>query len=808
MKKMRLLLIPLMLMTLLTSCGGGNSTPPVSEPSSDIQKEEFSNIIFSNVTVNYDGNSHILGEVTGAPNGTTITYSGREGQTEVGVYKATAKLEKENYKTKVLEAELKILPIDFEGLSYDNVTVIYDGKDHIADVQLVGFPPEGTTMKETVKNEEGDVVTSAVEVGNYEYTIEVSNHNYNKLTLNATLSIIAERTDMPVFSASDGTIYFANGLDHRFLYSLNSSQELSFIDYSTPKEFNSYSPSTALFISKSPILNSVKEFKGGMVNVLYTDSNIDDFVKYSETVYYYASNALTAKKSGIYKVDTTDTEQEPIVTKIFEGKSDHLSIYQNDLYFTNKNDNDFLYKMDLSTHELSLVLEKKVHEYVIDQDKLFCTVNETLNDYIAYIDLKSDSTTPTKLTNFAGEFLKIRNGYLYFNYSDWFSYVDASKLGVWRMNMETKQLTQVFESSGVNGFDLDAAGNIYYIDRDDLHLYQYHIISKKSIDLLNGFVAPEVVPINTGGKTLAYGSKIYYLNMYAGKTLYVYDEQTKRNTQLTMNKVEDFIIHDGFLYFNLVTMFTNNDLYYVDLKMGKEAIKISTSDVRNMVIDGIYLYATHYNWAGVSGGMSRMKLDGSEYVKFSEINGAKNLTIKDGKLYFINCGTGQDNGYIEYYLLEDIKSDSLELVSSRLSEKIKNVKQFIFDGEHIFYIYNGLIENSIRRTSFATLEEGIAIASSKTNPNEMILKGEEIYYYSYASSAISSAGFYKVNKNASADKTQQLILGYESLYYGSSLAISDEGYLYFLNYIPKLILGNGHTYQLCLETSKVLQIDS
>ncbi len=807
MKKIKLLLIPLMLMTVLTSCGGGTNTPPVSENPPSVKQEEFSNVIFEDVTVDYDGNPHILGEVRGAPSGTKITYSGREEKIDVGVYKATAKLEKENYQTKELEAELKILPIDFSELSYDDVMVIYDGKDHIGDVQLTGFPPEGTTVKQTVKNQEGSIVTSAVEVGSYHYSIEISNKNYNKLTLNATLSIVAKRTDMPVFSSSDGNIYFANGLDHGFLYSFNPTEELSLIDYSTPKEFNSYSSSTALFISKSPILNSVKEFKDGMVNVLYTDSSIDDFVKYNETVYYYASNSFTEKKSGIYKVDATDTEQEPIVTKIFEGKSDNLSIYQDELYFTNKNDNDYLYKINLSTFSLSLVMEKKAHEYIIDHDKLYCAVNETLNDYIAYIDLKSDSTTPTKLTNIAGEFLKIRNGNLYFYYSDWFSYVDASKLGVWRMNLSTNVLTQVLAKQ-VNGFDLDSEGNIFYIDRDDLHLYRYHILSKNTVDLLDGFVAPEVVPLNTGGKTITYESKVYYLNMYAGKTLYMYDEKTKQNMQLTMNKVEDFIIHEGFLYFNLVTMFTNNDLYCVDLKMGREAIKINTNDVRNMTIDGVYLYATHYNWAGVSGGMSRMKLDGSEYMKFSEVNGAKNLTMKDGKLYFINCGTGQDNGYIEYYSIKDIKVDSAELVSTRLSEKIKNVKQFIFDGNQIFYIYNGLIENSIRRSSFTSLDEGVAIASSKTNPNEMILKGDEIYYYSYATSAVSSAGFYKVNKNAVGDKTQQLILGYDSTYYGSSLAISENGYLYFLNYIPKMLLGNAHTYQLCLETSKVLQIDS
>ena len=346
-----------------------------------------------------------------------------------------------------------------------------------------------------------------------------------------------------------------------------------------------------------------------------------------------------------------------------------------------------------------------------------------------------------------------------------------------------------------------------YIDTKDLHLYRYNISTQTRTDLLNGFVAPESTPINTGGQTISLGTKTYYLNMYAGKTLYVYDETTKKNSQLTTNKVEDFYIYNGKMYFNQITLLANNDLYVVDLMNGGEAEKISSNDIRNIISDGTYLYATHYNFAGIAGGISRMKIDGSEYVKFSEINGAKNLKIRDGKLYYINCATGQDNGYIEYISLNSITSTSEKLEGTRLSSNIKNVKQFIFDGNNIYYIYNGTLDNSVRKTDFTTLGEGTKLASSKTNPNEIYLHGDYIYYYSYAASATSSAGFYRVNKNATADGTQELILGYDSTYYGSNLSISSDGYLYFMNYIPKLLLGDAHFYQLNLTTKEVVKIN-
>jgi len=800
----------------LTACGEAESTNSNSvisnstqsvNSTSETQKLNFENVSFEDATFTYDGKSHILGDVVGAPEGTHITYTGREAKTDVGTYNATAKLEKENYNAKTLEAKLIINPADFSGLTYDSVSVTYDGENHINDIQLVGFPPEGTTSKEVVKNVDDQVVTEAIEVGKYYYTLELTNKNYNKATFTATLNIKANKTDMPVFAANDGNIYFANGLDNRYLYKLDASSNFERIDYSTPKEFNKYNSSSALFIAGSPLLNAVKEVKDGETQVLYTDSNIDDFVKYNESIYYYSSNSLTAAKSGIYKVDATNTDAEPIVTKVFEGKSDNLTIYGGNLYFANKNDHSYLYKMNLSTNTESLVLEEKVHEFIIENNKLYCTVNGTINDYIGYLDLSSNSTEPTKLTNVAGEFLKIKNGYLYFNYTDLFSFVDESKKGIWKINLSSKERTQVLPTENVNGFDIDSSSNIVYIDTNDLHLYRYNVNSQVTTDLLADFVITEDTPINLGGRTIAHGSKIYYLNMYAGKTLYMYDEGTKQNTQLTANKVEDFFINEDILFFNQVTRLTNNDLYCVDLKMGQEAVKVSSNDVRNMISDGTYIYATHYNWVGVSGGISRMKLDGSEYVKFSEINGAKNLTIRDGKLYFINCSTGQDNGYIEYYNLSDITAESNKLTSTRLTENIKNVKQFIFDGDNIFYIYNGTIENSIRRSSFTTLDAGIAIASSKTNPNEMILHADSIIYYSYAATAQSSAGFYKVNKNAIEDKTQELILGYDKAYYGSNLSISNAGYLYFLNYIPKLLLGNAHTYQINLSNADVMQLD-
>lgn len=814
-KKNKLLFVALLSTLLLSSCGGGGKDSESqnesekssynSSDSSEIVKLNFENVYFDNMTLSYDGSSHILNEVRGAPEGTLITYEGRQSYIDVGTYNATAKLEKENYNTLTLSACLSIVPIDFTNLKFEDMTVKYDGKDHINDLQLTGFLPENTKKTITIKNQKNEMVTTAVDIGQYFYTCELNNKNYNSLTLKATLTIKANKEDMPVFNANDGNIYFANGLDNKFLYCLDSTSSLKRINASRPKEFNKYSSNSVIYIAGTPILNTVKEVKNGEVDVLYTDSNISDFVKYSDNIYYYSSNSLTASRSGIYKVDKTDDSKEQIVTRVFEGKADNLSIYNGYLYFSNGNESNHLYKMNLSNNNVSLVLDEKVHEYIIFNNILYCTINGLVNDYIGYINLSSNSGI-SKLTNAAGEFLTIKNGYLYYNYTDLFRMIDNSKLGIWRINLSNKTNEQVLACESINGFDVESTSSLVYIDTNDLHLYRYNLNNKTKEDLLEGFVPPETTPYNLGGRTITRGSKVYYLNMYSEKTLYVYDEIDGSNSQLTSSKVMDFFIYNDLIFFNLVTMFVNNDIYCANLKTGSEAYKINTNDLRNMITDGTYIYGTHYNWAGTAGGIARMRLDGSDYIKFSDINGAKNFTIKNNNLYFINCSAGQDNGNIEYISLNNLTKDSTKISSTNLSKSIKNVKQFIFDGDNIYYIYNGTIDNSIRRTSFSSLNDEVKIASSKTNPNEIYLKDGYIYYYSYVISSLSSSGFYKVNKNASKDGSQELLLSFDSKYYGSDLAISESGKLYFLNYIPKLLLGDAHTYQLDLMSKKITKI--
>ena len=85
MKKKLLFLIPALLGMFLSACGGGGGSSTPSDPGGGSElgggsepggetKQDFTGVSFESASYVYDGQPHILGEVSGAPENTTITY--------------------------------------------------------------------------------------------------------------------------------------------------------------------------------------------------------------------------------------------------------------------------------------------------------------------------------------------------------------------------------------------------------------------------------------------------------------------------------------------------------------------------------------------------------------------------------------------------------------------------------------------------------------------------------------------------------------------------------------------------------------
>lgn len=157
---------------------GSENDPTPSEP---IYKD-FENVFFDSKTLIYDGESHILDEVRGAPEGTQITYTGRETHIDAGTYTATALLSKEGYNNKTLAATLTINKASFENITFSDGTFEYDGQTH--SIYVIGVPSFATV---TYSNNE------QTNVGTYKVTATIKATNYETMTKTATLRITGKQ---------------------------------------------------------------------------------------------------------------------------------------------------------------------------------------------------------------------------------------------------------------------------------------------------------------------------------------------------------------------------------------------------------------------------------------------------------------------------------------------------------------------------------------------------------------------------------------------------------------------------------------
>ena len=171
-KIIALIIFVLPIAFLLSACG-------------DNDLKTFTDVVFANQTVDYDGGEHeiiIAGEL---PDGVSIVYENNKG-TNAGVYNAKATISMEGYKQLVLTAKLTInkLNYDMSGAqwNYENAYTYNGNEQSVAVVNL----PQGVTVKQYQNN-------TKTNAGNYtasvEFNYDTVNHNQPTLAnLNWTIN--------------------------------------------------------------------------------------------------------------------------------------------------------------------------------------------------------------------------------------------------------------------------------------------------------------------------------------------------------------------------------------------------------------------------------------------------------------------------------------------------------------------------------------------------------------------------------------------------------------------------------------------
>ena len=836
------------------SNGGNGGTPPGQESPSESQGVEIKGVAFSDLTATYDGTEKKI-EVTGVlPEGVTVKYSDNVA-TDAGTYNAKATLSGEGYKTKVLNATLKIEKAVWTGLTFTGQSLVYDGDPHT--VSVVGELPSGGSIVYTCKGN-STVKNTATDAGTYEITAELNHKNYklespltatlkidkaiwtgltfngdtvdydgkphsivvagvrpdgakivysckensslqNTITASGTYTISAEldhknyKLEAPLtaklviratgkdryVASHNGTLYFANALDNDKLYSYTTADGVSKISNDVPKGFTAIG-SKFYFQSNSLLFSSIKSIDSTGVESVAPEKG--EYLCTDGTYLYYVQNGLTNDKSGIYKINPSASEPMPVL--VSAGKADNLCYMSGYLYFADGANGNKLSKVSASATGASrtVVVDEKITCLTANGGSLYFTVNNLLGDYIARYDVSSNTTV--KLTQDAGNCLTVVGNDLYYVNVDLLSSTFLGK-GIYKVDAKRSSNSnavgeKVIESdnSKYSSLTLLSNGLIAYYRVDDQMLCTYNVSSKTETEILAGFVAPETIPLSKGSKTVAYGTKLYYLDIYNDKALYSYDTISGEFVRITSCKVTDFSIIGDTLYFNGVSWGVNNDLFKVSLTEGGLPEKISTYDCNDIVTDGTNLFYVEKNAASARTAVHIVKPDGTDEIMYTK--GATCLNYYNGYIYFL------DGDKLYKMPVTGYTQDAVTEVCD------KKVDLFVMDGGLIYFREKYGVGQKRLSVIGADGSGYSIIRSSNTDPIKIEVVGNKIYYYS--DTTLGNPGIYVIDKDTrNENKEPTLLLARGSSYFAEEFTVIGNK-IYFVNYYNNL--GDSHLYSI------------
>lgn len=748
--------------------------------------KKFAGLTLADGNAVYDGDAHPLTVKGELPAGANVTYSANNNSVDAGTYTVTATVKCDGYEEAKLTATLSIAKADFAGLIFENETFSYDGTAHA--IELVGQLPENSSVSYACK-ENTALTNSATETGEYTIIVTVTNKNYNTFTAQAKLKITAE--DKHRFITQHGnTLYFANALDGDKLYKYEND-ELTKVSSDIPYNFAEMEGSL-YFRSYTPFASSVKTVESNGVNTVISVKG--EYLCSDGSCLYYAVNALTAKNSGIYKVNLSGSE--PTAQLISGGKAKYLTCAGDYIYFADGANGDKLTRIRKTGGQRALVIDEKITCLTHSNDALYYTVNNLTGDYIE--KYSTANGTRRKLTSDAGANLTVIDNYLYYINVDLLNSLIFGK-GIYRANINPAVDNQLPGNKIIEGNNLSyssltatADGRLAYYRVSDQMLCISDTNGSNTVEVLKNFVAPETVPLSTGSKTAAYGKNLYFLDLYNDKALYSYNTVSKTLSRVTSNKVGDFAILGDYLYFNAISFGVNNDLYKVNLKLGGEPELISKNDCNDIVTDGNKIFYVKENAAGAATAITEIAADGTETDIFDK--GVSNLLYYENYLYF------EYNNKIHRMPANGYTVNQTENVTH---SDVSHVGVFVIaDGVIYFRELYGLAWG-FKRLSRMNIDgtDYKVMMTDKTDPLEITVKDGRVYYYN---DVTSGAGIYSLSITATENETPKLVFENQGKYYARSLTIID-GKIYFINYRLNLG-GDSHLYCVDISNGKIEKI--
>jgi hypothetical protein len=157
------------------------------------------NAVFDSATLIYNGAPQEIA-VKNAPFGAEVHHANHR-QTNIGTYRAYARVYKEGVGEKLLTAVFTIKKADITGVTLANATETFDGNEK--KIEVAGEIPAGVTINYTINGAAGNGATNA---GTYTVVAVLTGENFTDLTLTATLTI--ERANIEGLAFDDKTFEY------------------------------------------------------------------------------------------------------------------------------------------------------------------------------------------------------------------------------------------------------------------------------------------------------------------------------------------------------------------------------------------------------------------------------------------------------------------------------------------------------------------------------------------------------------------------------------------------------------------------
>ena len=524
---------------------------------------------------------------------------------------------------------------DITGITFESKKFDYDGNEH--QITITGQLPEGTSV--SYSSNVSGITNKATNVGKYEIKATISGSGYKTLELTAILQIVSNDKERNIVATNSG-VFFENAMDNDKVYfydglnvkKVSNSSTLDMIKISN----NQVAYSSDLLEQVGMGSFGTYTVSSGNINKDNFINKAASYIQKNGTKYYFAVNSL--KNAAIYSYDT-ETEE---LTKLSDGKAYYLQLDSayNEIYFADGANGNKLSKISLSSpSERTVVVDAKINNLIMHNGCLFYTVNNLLGDYIEKLTLLSN--VRLKITQDAGASLTVFGDDLYYVNVDKLTTRIVGD-GIFKVSTKTVKESSAPGTKVIDGGDygvcsLATDGTfLYYYDIDNYKLIKYNVSTKQSINILDGFVKPaDPTPTSFGGKVLTYGDTIFYQDIYDNKALHSYNVKTKVEQCVTDLKVADFSIIGDYLFINMVSKAVDNNTYVIDIKNGGEPQLINNYSASDMCTDGTYIYYILDNASGVATAIHKCKLDGTDDVEIYD-KGVSNLRYTNGRLLFID----------------------------------------------------------------------------------------------------------------------------------------------------------------------------